>query len=79
MNARRYAAASAVRVRVAPADGSVLVVIADDGRGGADATSGTGLRGLADRVAALGGELQVDSPPGAGTRITARLPLRPAA
>ena len=54
----------------------LLVEIADDGRGGADPTGGTGLRGLADRVDALGGRLEIDSPAGAGTRVSARLPLR---
>ncbi|HEX5621917.1 MAG TPA: histidine kinase [Solirubrobacteraceae bacterium] len=75
MNARRYADCDAVHVRVAPVDGAVLVEIADDGCGGADPTAGTGLRGLADRIDALGGELAVDSPAGTGTRVTARLPL----
>ncbi len=75
-NARRYAGANAVRVRVAPADEELLVEIEDDGAGGADPASGTGLRGLADRVDALGGRLEIDSPVGAGTRVTARLPLR---
>ena len=74
-NASRYAAASAVRIRVAPEQGALLVEIADDGRGGADAAAGTGLRGLADRIDALNGRLEVDSPPGAGTRVSARLPL----
>jgi signal transduction histidine kinase len=55
----------------------LLVEIVDDGAGGADPASGTGLRGLADRVAALGGALDVESPAGAGTRVTARLPLHP--
>ncbi len=50
-----------------------MITVADDGVGGADATSGSGLRGLADRVSALGGELDIDSPPGAGTAITARI------
>jgi signal transduction histidine kinase len=77
-NARRYAGASAIRVRVAPVADALLVEIADDGAGGADPGSGTGLRGLVDRVDALGGRLELDSPPGAGTRVTARLPLRPA-
>ena len=49
----------------------------DDGCGGADPARGTGLLGLADRVDALGGRLEVDSPPGAGTRVSARLPLAP--
>jgi signal transduction histidine kinase len=74
-NARKYAGASAIRVRVAAVAGALLVEIADDGRGGADPASGTGLRGLADRVDALGGTLDVSSPPGAGTCVSARLPL----
>ena len=45
-------------------------------RGGANPDGGTGLRGLGDRVEALGGHLRIDSPPGAGTRIRAELPLR---
>lgn len=52
-----------------------MVEIADDGRGGADAAAGTGLHGLADRTDALSGRFEVDSPPGAGTRVSARLPL----
>ena len=75
-NARRCAGANAIRVRVAPADEELLVEIEDDGAGGADPASGTGLRGLADRIDALGGRLEIDSPVGAGTRIRARLPLR---
>jgi signal transduction histidine kinase len=75
-NANKYAGAGAVEIRVVPEPQPVLVEIVDDGRGGADPDSGTGLRGLADRVEALGGSLEVDSPPGAGTRVSARLPLR---
>ena len=52
---------------------TVIVEISDDGPGGADATGG-GLRGLADRVAALGGTLRVSSPPGEGTMIRAEMP-----
>jgi signal transduction histidine kinase len=74
-NASRYAGAGAVAVRVAPEAAAVLVEIADDGRGGADPEAGTGLRGLADRIEALGGRLEVHSPPGAGTRVSARLPV----
>jgi signal transduction histidine kinase len=74
-NASKYAAATAVRVRVAPVAGVLVIEIVDDGAGGADPAAGTGLRGLADRIDALGGRLEVDSPPGAGTRVTARLPL----
>ena len=53
----------------------LLVEVVDDGGGGADPACGTGLLGLADRVDALGGRLEVDSPPGVGTRVSARLPL----
>ena len=76
-NAVRHAQASTVRVCVSIARGGKLVEVevADDGRGGADASAGTGLRGLADRVEVLGGRIEVDSPPGAGTRVLARLPL----
>jgi signal transduction histidine kinase len=53
----------------------VAVEVADDGVGGADAASGSGLRGLSDRVAALDGRLELTSPPGDGTRVRARIPL----
>jgi signal transduction histidine kinase len=52
----------------------VLVEVADDGDGGADPKAGTGLRGLMDRVEALGGRLDVESPLGRGTTVRARLP-----
>jgi signal transduction histidine kinase len=74
-NANKYAGASAVDIRVAPEAQAVAVEIVDNGCGGADPDSGTGLRGLADRIEALGGRLEVDSPPGTGTRVSARLPL----
>ena len=51
------------------------VEVADDGVGGADQARGTGIRGLRDRVAALGGRLTVNSPLGEGTRITAEIPI----
>ena len=57
-------------------DGVALVEVADDGVGGADQRAGSGLRGLRDRVEALGGHLDVDSPAGTGTTLTARLPCR---
>jgi signal transduction histidine kinase len=63
-------------VTVTHADGLLTAEIDDDGRGGADPVGGSGLRGLADRVEALGGRLRIDSPPGRGTRIRAELPLR---
>jgi PAS domain S-box-containing protein len=74
-NVAKYAEASSVRVRVAASDGSVVVEVADDGAGGADAAAGSGLRGLADRVEAVGGRLRVTSPPGRGTVVTAELPV----
>ena len=77
-NVAKYAEASAVRVRVAVRDGRVLVEVSDDGVGGADAATGSGLRGLADRVEALGGSLAVESPAGAGTSLRAEIPVEPA-
>jgi len=74
-NANRYADADMVDVRVVASADELLVEIIDDGAGGADPAGGTGLRGLADRIDALGGRLDIESPPGAGTRVTARLPL----
>src|SRR5918999_1067695 len=74
-NVGRYARASKVSVRARVADGALRVEVADDGVGGADPGGGTGLRGLADRMQALGGRLEVDSPPGAGTRVSATIPL----
>jgi len=74
-NVARYAAASHAAVSVR-ADGEHLTVeVRDDGRGGADPTRGSGLRGLSDRVAAIGGTLEIDSPAGAGTVVRAHLPL----
>jgi signal transduction histidine kinase len=61
---------------VREAGDEALVEVADDGVGGADRRGGSGLRGLGDRVDALGGELEVESPVGGGTTLTARLPLR---
>jgi signal transduction histidine kinase len=74
-NIAKYAEATSVQVSVAQQNGSAHVVVADDGVGGADPTSGSGLRGLADRIGALDGTLHVESAPGAGTTITAVIPL----
>ena len=74
-NVEKYAHASRVRVEASESAGRVHLAMTDDGRGGADPASGTGLRGLADRVEALGGTLSVQSPAGAGTRIAAEVPL----
>ena len=71
----KYARASAVDVEVRRADGEVLVDVADDGVGGVDVGAGSGLRGLQDRLAAVDGELDIDSPPGGGTRLRARIPV----
>jgi signal transduction histidine kinase len=61
-------------VSVVDVDERVVVEVVDDGVGGADPARGSGLRGLADRVHALDGELELDSRPGSGTRLHAELP-----
>ena len=74
-NVAKYASATSATVAAeCPAD-VLRVVIEDDGVGGADPAGGTGLRGLADRVAAIGGSLSIVSPIGGGTRVTAEIPL----
>ena len=73
-NAAKHARASHVDVRVGRENGAAVVEVADDGVGGADLSRGSGLRGLRDRVEALGGTLEVVSPEGAGTTLRARLP-----
>jgi len=73
-NVARYAGATEAEVEVTFDDGTLIVEVRDDGRGGADAGQGTGLRRLADRVAALDGRLNVHSPAGAGTIIRAEIP-----
>ena len=73
-NVAKYAAADRARVSLAWAAGTLTVEVADEGSGGADPAAGSGLRGLADRVAAIDGTLEVISPAGRGTRVIARLP-----
>jgi signal transduction histidine kinase len=73
-NVAKYAQATRASVRVSRRDGVAVIEIADDGVGGADETAGTGLQGLADRVAALDGTLRILSPRGTGTVVTADLP-----
>jgi PAS domain S-box-containing protein len=73
-NVAKYAHASGARIAVAASDANVVVEVTDDGVGGADPATGSGLRGLADRVEALGGSLEVDSPDGAGTTLRAEIP-----
>jgi signal transduction histidine kinase len=74
-NVAKYAEASSVSIDIVETGQRLAVRVADDGRGGADPARGSGLRGLADRVEALGGTLSVWSPPGAGTRLDAELPI----
>jgi signal transduction histidine kinase len=74
-NVAKYAQASSATVTIARRNGAATVTVADDGVGGADPAAGSGLRGLAARVEALNGRLEVESPPGGGTRITAEIPL----
>ncbi|MFL5981731.1 MAG: histidine kinase [Gaiellaceae bacterium] len=74
-NVTKYAQASAVEVKVERMNGMAVVEVADDGVGGADPVRGSGLRGLADRVASLSGKLDVESPAGVGTRVRAEIPL----
>ena len=74
-NTAKHAAASYVTVRVRSIDSQLNVEVADDGIGGADLSRGSGLHGLADRVATLGGTLRIESPPGRGTRLAAEIPL----
>lgn len=73
-NVAKHAGASRARIRIAHERGRLTVVVADDGVGGADPSRSSGLRGLCDRIEALGGSLAVDSPPGGGTRVMAALP-----
>jgi signal transduction histidine kinase len=76
-NVVKYAEATEAVVTVAQVDGHAQVEIRDDGAGGADPTNGSGLRGLVDRLGALGGHLHVDSREGEGTRVYAVVPLNP--
>jgi signal transduction histidine kinase len=75
-NMAKYAQAEHATVRIQRDDGRLLLEISDDGVGGAQPDAGSGLRGLADRVAALDGELDITSPAGEGTRLRVRLPCR---
>ena len=73
-NVARYAHAGDVRVELRRDADGVVVLVADDGVGGADLTTGSGLRGLQDRLAVVDGVLVIESPPGEGTRLEARIP-----
>jgi signal transduction histidine kinase len=74
-NVAKYARATAARVELRAAGERLEIEVGDDGVGGAVQEGGSGLRGLADRLGALGGELTVVSPPGAGTLLRASIPL----
>jgi signal transduction histidine kinase len=74
VNVSKHAGASLATVDVMHSDRHIRIEVVDDGMGGADTEGGSGLRGLADRVEALGGELRVWSPLGGGTRVRAEIP-----
>jgi signal transduction histidine kinase len=74
-NVAKYADATRATVAIRRENGRVTVEVADDGVGGADVERGSGLRGLADRIAALDGTLSLHSPPGRGTRVRAEIPV----
>jgi PAS domain S-box-containing protein len=74
-NVAKYAAANRAAVRVRETERALIVVVEDDGKGGADPAAGTGLSGLADRVASFEGRLAIESPAGGGTRLRAELPF----
>jgi predicted ATPase/signal transduction histidine kinase len=76
-NAATHASASAVDIVIEVAGGTVTIEVRDDGAGGADASRGSGLTGLRDRVEAVGGSMTLDSPPAAGTVLTVLLPVIP--
>jgi signal transduction histidine kinase len=77
-NVAKYAGARSATVTVETSDGLITAIVSDDGVGGADPAAGSGLRGLLDRVAALDGRLELESPPNGGTRLAATFPLRAA-
>jgi signal transduction histidine kinase len=75
-NVAKHAQASRASVEVRRKDGRLVIQVLDDGRGGANTAAGSGLRGLGDRVEALGGDVQIWSPRDGGTRIRAEIPYR---
>jgi signal transduction histidine kinase len=70
----RYSRAGRAWIEIGETNGLAVISVSDDGVGGADARTGTGLAGLADRVGALDGRLVVDSTPGSGTTVRAEIP-----
>ena len=75
-NVAKHAGAETAQVAIRRCNGRLVVEVTDDGAGGARFDTGSGLRGLADRVASVGGHLYLDSPPGQGTRLVADLPCQ---
>jgi signal transduction histidine kinase len=73
-NVAKHAQARSATVQASRRNATLVIEVVDDGVGGADPTRGSGLRGLADRVAALDGRLEIKSPPGGGTRVHAEIP-----
>jgi signal transduction histidine kinase len=78
-NVAKHAQATSASVEVMQEDARLVIEVVDDGVGGATADGGSGLRGLEDRVEALGGRVQLWSPDAAGTRIRAEIPYEPSA
>ncbi len=74
-NVAKHSGATRAWVRARIEDGELVIVVRDNGRGGASIDAGTGMLGIVDRVEALDGTLEVESPPGAGTTLTIRMPL----
>lgn len=77
-NAAKHARASSVEVDVGVADDTLRLLISDNGVGGAEPSRGSGLIGLSDRVEAVGGRIEITSPPGGGTSLLVTIPLAPA-
>ena len=75
-NVARYARATGARVTMQMNGSDLVVCVSDDGIGGVDVAAGSGLRGLEDRLATVDGRMEIDSPPGHGTRLTGRIPVR---
>jgi signal transduction histidine kinase len=74
-NVAKHAGASSATVDLTASDGRLRLIVVDDGKGGADMNGGSGLRGLKDRLEALGGSFEVDSRGRSGTRLVAELPM----
>ena len=76
-NVQKYAGANAATVRLAQVNGTLMVAVADDGRGFDPSTTskGSGLQNMEDRLDALGGSVEINSAPGSGATVTVRLPI----